>query len=129
MLEIDKQNLPRNVEVAVDSIEQKDIGPESLDKFKGEIETAAMIVWNGPVGRFEEEKYKTGTLEIAKAVVASSAYSIVGGGDTLSALDKENLLDQIDFVSVGGGAMLEFLSGKRLAALEALGYYNKKENA
>ncbi len=123
MLEIDKQNLPENVEVASDNVDQKDIGPVSLERFKKEIFNAKMIVWNGPMGKFEEEKYQVGTREVAKAIAESSGYSIVGGGDTISALDKEGILDKVDFVSVGGGAMLEFLEGKELPALKALGYY------
>lgn len=127
MFEVDKQNLPSNVEVASDSVDHKDIGPTSLANFKKEIAGAKMIVWNGPVGMFEDEKYQSGTREVARAIAASNGYSIVGGGDTLSALDKEDLLDKVDFVSVGGGAMLEFLSGRRLPALEALEYYNKND--
>ncbi len=123
MFEIDKRGLPANVVVASDDIDKKDIGPESLRFFREKIGQAKMIVWNGPVGLFEEEKYQVGTRELAKSIAASSAYSIVGGGDTLAELDKEGLLDKIDFVSVGGGAMLEFLSGKELPALKALDYY------
>jgi len=125
MFEINQHNLPANVEVAKDHIDQKDLGQQSLKEFKKEIEKAAMIVWNGPLGKFEEERYQKGTREIARAVATSKGYSIVGGGDTLSALNKENLLKSVDFVSVGGGAMLEFLSGNKLPALEVLNYYKK----
>jgi len=125
MFEIDKNNLPQNVVVASDNIDTKDIGPISLQKFQEEIAKAKMIVWNGPLGMFEDEKYKQGTLKVAQMVGDSDAYSIVGGGDTISALDELNLLSKMDFVSVGGGAMLEFLSGKKLPALEALDYYEK----
>ncbi len=124
MFEIDKSTIPGNVVVAIDDIDQKDIGPKTLELFKNEIEKAKMIVWNGPMGMFEEAKYELGTRELAKIVANSSGYSIVGGGDTIAALNKENMLDNIDFVSVGGGAMLEFLEGKKLPALVALGYYN-----
>lgn len=124
MFEIDKNNLDSNVIVAIDDVDQKDIGKETLKLFGREIDVAKMIVWNGPMGLFEEEKYEFGTRELAKLIAQSSAYSIVGGGDTVSALDKEKILDQIDFVSVGGGAMLEFLEGKKLPALLALGYYD-----
>lgn len=123
MFEINKTNLPENVLIALDDIDQKDIGPKTLEMFKIEIEKAKMIVWNGPMGLFEEEKYEVGTRSLAKIIAASNGYSIVGGGDTVAALNKENLLSEIDFVSVGGGAMLEFLEGKHLPALEALDYY------
>lgn len=124
MFEIDKNSLASNVIVAIDDVDQKDIGEETLKLFGREISAAKMIVWNGPMGLFEEEKYELGTRELAKLIAKSSAYSIVGGGDTVAALDKEKILDQIDFVSVGGGAMLEFLEGKKLPALLALGYYD-----
>lgn len=124
MFEIDKSTLPSNVVIAVDDVDQKDIGPETLKTFGAEIVKAQMIVWNGPMGMFEEEKYEVGTRALAKLVADAAGYSIVGGGDTVAALDKEGLLDKIDFVSVGGGAMLEFLEGKKLPALVALDYYD-----
>lgn len=124
MFEIDKNNLPNNVVVAVDSHDKKDIGEETIKLFGEDITTAKMIVWNGPMGLFEEEKYEWGTRELAKLIASSSGYSIVGGGDTVAALDKEKILDQIDFISVGGGAMLEFFEGKKLPALVALKYYD-----
>ncbi|HEY4695202.1 MAG TPA: phosphoglycerate kinase [Candidatus Nanoarchaeia archaeon] len=123
MFEIDKNNLSPNVVVASDHVDEKDIGPQTLESFGNEIEKAKMIVWNGPMGKYEEEKYRAGTLKLAEMVAGSLAYKIVGGGDTISALEGLGLLEKMDFVSVGGGAMLEFLSGKRLPALEALGYY------
>ena len=75
------------------------------------------------MGLFENPSFATGTNELAKAVVASHAYKMVGGGDTISALDKLGILGKFDFVSTGGGAMLAFLAGQSLPALEALGYY------
>lgn len=123
MFEIDKAKIAPNILVAIDDIDQKDIGLKTLEIFGNEIRNAQMIVWNGPMGMFEDEKYEKGTRELAKIIAGASGYSIVGGGDTLAALKKENLLEQVDFVSVGGGAMLEFLEGKELPALKALGYY------
>ncbi len=123
MFEIDKNNLSENVIVASDNVDGKDIGPTSLEIFAQVIKDAQMIVWNGPMGVYEDEKYRVGTLELAKMIAVSGAYKIVGGGDTISALDELKLTDKMDFVSVGGGAMLEFLGGKKLPALEALGYY------
>lgn len=126
MFEISEQSVPANVLVAVDDIDQKDIGPKSLKVFQKEIDQAAIIVWNGPMGMFEEEKYAVGTKELAKIVANSRAFSVVGGGDTISALDQVGLLDKVDFVAMGGGAMLDFLSGQKLPGLIALNYYDKK---
>ncbi|MEX0617289.1 MAG: phosphoglycerate kinase [Candidatus Woykebacteria bacterium] len=124
MFEVSKQGLPQNVVVASDHIDQKDIGQRSIDAFTKIIDSAKTVVWNGPMGVFEEEKYMAGTKGVAEAVVRSSAYKIIGGGDTIAALGKLGLLDKIDHVSTGGGSMLEFLAGKKLPGLAALGYYN-----
>lgn len=124
MFEVGETKLPENVVVAVDHIDQKDIGADSLQVFQAEINAAKMIIWNGPMGTFEEEKYAVGTKKLAEMIANSTAYSVVGGGDTIAALKEISMLSRIDFVSVGGGAMLEFLSGKKLPALEALGYYD-----
>jgi len=124
MFEIGGQTLPRNVIVAPDDVDQKDIGPKSVEVFKTIINTAATLLWNGPMGVVEVEKYLEGTEKIGQAVAFSTAYKIVGGGDTIAALGKLGLLDKIDFISTGGGAMLEFLAGKKLPGLVALGYYN-----
>jgi len=78
-----------------------------------------MIVWNGPMG-FLEKGYTKSSIELSKAILKSRAYKIVGGGDTIGLLNKENMLDKYDFVSVGGGAMLEFLSGRNLPGISAL---------
>lgn len=123
MFEIGQTTLPNNVIVAVDSVDKKDIGANSLELFGKEIDQAKMIIWNGPMGIFEEEKYALGTKKLAEMVANSSAYSLVGGGDTISALKEIGMLDKVNFVSVGGGAMLEFLEGKKLPALAALGFY------
>ena len=72
------------------------------------------------MGKFEEEEYSKGTKKIAQAIAESGAYKIVGGGDTIFALSQFGLIEQMDFVSTGGGSMLEFLSGKKLPGLEAL---------
>ena len=99
-----------------------DIGSKSAEKFAGIIEKSKMVIWNGPMGLAETEKFAQGTKIIAQAV-ASVPHSIVGGGDTITAIDKLGLLDKYGFVSTGGGAMLEFLAGEKLPGLEALGYY------
>jgi len=97
-----------------------DIGPDTNQLFNRVISQAKMIVWNGPMGLAELEKFASGTKEIAKAVTQSSAFSIVGGGDTIVVLEQLGLLDKIGHVSTGGGAMLKFLAGEKLPGIEAL---------
>lgn len=105
----------------VDNLEGKDIGSLTIERFKEELAAAKTIIWNGPMGIFEEAPYSSGTKAIAQAVAASSAFTVVGGGDTIVALAELGLLSRIGFVSTGGGAMLAFLAGKTLPGLEALG--------
>ncbi|OGD30186.1 phosphoglycerate kinase [Candidatus Azambacteria bacterium RIFCSPHIGHO2_02_46_12] len=100
-----------------------DIGPDSLVLFDKIIHNAKTIIWNGPIGLFEVEQFARGSYFIAQSVAASSAYSIVGGGETIAVLGKLNLTDKFNHVSTGGGALLEFLSGNKLPGLESLGYY------
>lgn len=97
-----------------------DIGPDTVNLYKEIIKTAKTIVWNGPVGLFEEPPFDQGTLKIAQAVAESGAYSVVGGGETVEALEKMGLKDKASFVSTGGGVMLEFLEGKNLPGIKAL---------
>lgn len=101
-----------------------DIGEKTIRKYADSVSRASMIVWNGPMGLFENPSFAIGTNELAKAIVSSNAYKIAGGGDTISALDKLGIIGKFDFVSTGGGAMLAFLAGQRLPGLEALGYYD-----
>jgi phosphoglycerate kinase len=100
-----------------------DIGPETAKKFAEIIAGSSMVVWNGPMGLSEVEEFAAGTNAVSVAV-ASAAVSIIGGGDTISAVGKLGLLDKMSFVSTGGGAMLEFLAGNKLPGLEALNYYD-----
>jgi len=97
-----------------------DIGPESAAALSEVIKNAGTIVWNGPVGVFEFEQFGGGTETIARAIAASKAFSIAGGGDTLAAVDKYGIADDISYISTGGGAFLEFLEGKKLPAVEIL---------
>ena len=97
-----------------------DIGPKTAAHYAKLLAGAGTIIWNGPVGVFEIEQFGKGTRRIAEAVAKSPAFSIAGGGDTLAALDKYGVTDQISYVSTGGGAFLEFLEGATLPAVAAL---------
>ena len=97
-----------------------DIGPATRAEYAQEIAGAKTIVWNGPMGVFEIPQFAQGTLAIAKAVAASSAVSIVGGGDSVAAVKKMGVADKISHISTGGGASLEFLSGLTLPGVAAL---------
>ncbi len=97
-----------------------DIGPQTAAMLAAKISTAATIVWNGPVGVFEFDQFATGTQTLALAIAKSSAFSIAGGGDTLAAIAKYDIADQVGYISTGGGAFLEFLEGKTLPAVDIL---------
>jgi len=97
-----------------------DIGPHTVEKYRNQLQNARMIVWNGPMGVFEFPKFAVGTRELAKAVAESNAISIVGGGDSVAAIEQTGLADRITHISTGGGASLEFLEGKMLPAIAAL---------
>jgi phosphoglycerate kinase len=100
-----------------------DIGPKTIELFRKEISTARTIVWNGPLGMFEKPAFAQGTLAVARAVAAASgagATSIVGGGDSVAAVEQSGLASQVSHISTGGGASLEFLAGEKLPGVEAL---------
>jgi len=97
-----------------------DIGPETAAKLAAQLKAAGTIVWNGPVGVFEFDQFAGGTQAIAKAIAESSAFSIAGGGDTLAAIAKYGIEQQVGYISTGGGAFLEVLEGKTLPAFEIL---------
>ena len=97
-----------------------DIGPTTIERFSREIKKSKMVLWNGPVGLFEEEKFSAGTKAIAHAVADSGAVSVVAGGDTVAAVDQAGVQSRITHLSTGGGATLEFLEGKKLPGIEAL---------
>jgi len=97
-----------------------DIGPETAARYAELIGKAGTVVWNGPVGVFEFDAFSGGTETLARAIAASPAFSIAGGGDTLAAVDKYGIADQVGYISTGGGAFLEFLEGKTLPAVAAL---------
>ncbi len=97
-----------------------DIGPETVKIYEEAVMNAKTILWNGPMGVFEVETFAVGTFAVAHAVAKSEAYSIVGGGDSVASLERTGLNDQIDHISTGGGASLEFLEGKKLPGVEVL---------
>lgn len=110
----------KNVENVQDDDMIFDIGPKSAAQLADMIKHAGTIVWNGPVGVFEFSQFAEGTKEIAMAIAESDAFSIAGGGDTLAAISKFKICDDISYISTGGGAFLEFLEGKTLPAVEIL---------
>ncbi|MFC0717991.1 phosphoglycerate kinase [Luteimonas padinae] len=97
-----------------------DIGPDTAKRYAAMIADAGTVVWNGPVGVFEFDAFGRGTEALARAIAASKAFSIAGGGDTLAAVDKYGIADGVSYISTGGGAFLEFLEGKELPAVAAL---------
>lgn len=97
-----------------------DIGPNTIAYYTQIIKKARTIVWNGPMGKFEEKPYDLGTDAILHAILESGAFVVIGGGESLAVLEKAGVMAKVSFVSSGGGAMLEYLSGKKLPGLEAL---------
>ena len=97
-----------------------DIGPDTAVAYARVAATSRTIFWNGPMGVFERPRFAEGTLSLARAVAASEALSVIGGGDSVSAVHKAGVADRISHISTGGGASLEFLAGNRLPGLEAL---------
>lgn len=97
-----------------------DIGPQTSAAFADILKNAGTIIWNGPVGVFEFDKFGDGTKVLANAIADSAAFSVAGGGDTLAAIDKYGVRDRISYISTGGGAFLEFVEGKKLPAVAIL---------
>jgi len=114
---------PASIKAATDVADDDlilDIGPKTTAILAAQLMAAGTIVWNGPVGVFEFEAFSHGTEGIAKAIAASTAFSIAGGGDTVAAIAKYGIENQVDYISTGGGAFLEVLEGKTLPAFEIL---------
>lgn len=101
-----------------------DIGEKTIEKFEEIISSAQTIVWNGPLGKFEEEKYAYGTYKVLDAILENlkkkNIYAVVGGGETLEALEKREAMEKISFVSTGGGAMLAYIGGEKMPGIEVL---------
>jgi phosphoglycerate kinase len=97
-----------------------DVGPETAHHLAAILKDAGTIIWNGPLGVFEFDQFGGGTQVLSHAIAASSAFSIAGGGDTLAAVDKYDIADQVSYISTGGGAFLEFVEGKELPAVAIL---------
>jgi phosphoglycerate kinase len=97
-----------------------DVGPRTVEEFAQVVAEAGTVFWNGPMGMFELEPFSAGTRGVARAVAGSAAFTVVGGGDSLAALRKFDLLDHVDHLSTGGGASLEFLEGRELPGIAVL---------
>ena len=100
-----------------------DIGPESIEMFQKALSDCKTVIWNGPMGVFEFKNFSTGTKEVAEAVASvtkKGAFSLVGGGDSISALKKFGLSSEVSYISTGGGAMLHFLETKKLPGFQAI---------
>jgi phosphoglycerate kinase len=127
-LNADKFDNEANTSVsAVDNVEDGwlglDIAEKSIELFSSVIEDSKTILWNGPMGVFEMEKFSKGTTAVAKAIAAATskgAYSLIGGGDSVAAINKNGLADKVSYVSTGGGAMLEYMEGKKLPGITAI---------
>jgi len=111
---------PEKIFFPLDNKNNLDIGEKTVKLFKEKISKAKTIFWAGPLGKIEEEEYQNGTKEIAETIIKSGAFSVIGGGDTIEFIDKIGLAEKFNYVSIGGGAMLAFLAGKKLPGLEAL---------
>ncbi|MEK7562581.1 MAG: phosphoglycerate kinase [Patescibacteria group bacterium] len=116
-----KFKFPEKIITPMGQLDALDINEETIKMFCEKTMLAKTVLWNGPFGKFEEEKYAKGTLAIARAIIRSKAFSVVGGGETVEFIQKYGLIDRFSHVSTGGGAMMAYLSGEELPGLKALG--------
>ncbi len=101
--------------------ENLDIGPQTIKEFAEVLEKSKTVIWNGPMGLFEKPSFEKGTMAVIEAIIRNeAAFKVAGGGETLQILEKNNLISKFNFVSTGGGAMLEFLAQGTLPGIEAL---------
>jgi phosphoglycerate kinase len=122
-VEAEDQNMTFSPKVIMPSDYAKDrldIGDKTILRFKNIIAMSRVIVWNGPMGKFEETPYDKGTRAIMEAIIDSDAYSLIGGGESVQAVEESGNMEKISFVSTGGGAMLEYLSGNKMPGIDAL---------
>ncbi len=113
-------DFPKKIVAPLDSLNALDIDEETIKLFKEKILQSKTVLWNGPFGKFEEEKYAKGTLAIAESIIESGAFSVIGGGETVEFVAKHGLIKKFSHVSTGGGAMMAYLSGEELPGLKAL---------
>jgi len=111
---------PQEIVKPIDKMDTFDIGPKTIELFKEKIAQAQTIFWSGPLGKIEEEEFQNGSREIAKAIIESGSFSIVGGGETVEFINKMGLTEKFSHVSTGGGAMLNFIADGKLVGIEAL---------
>jgi phosphoglycerate kinase len=119
-----EEPVPSNLLIPTDYVSEKDIGPKTIEEFKTRLNSAKTVLWAGPLGMYEEDKYSNGTREIACEIAGltddKKVKSVVGGGDTLAAVEKFSSIDKFTFASTGGGAMLQYLVDGTLPGIEAL---------
>jgi phosphoglycerate kinase len=113
-------NYPQKIIEPIDEIEKRDLGPRTINLFKEKISLAKTIFWAGPLGKIEEKKFQNGSKEIARAIVESGAFSVVGGGETVEFINKIGFAEKFNHISTGGGALLDFIADGRLVGIEAL---------
>lgn len=118
--ENDKKYKPEVVDFIPEDMAGFDIGPKTIKMFEEEINKAGQVLWNGPLGKYEDDRFKNGTFKIAKAIADSKAYSFIGGGDSVSAIKKFGLENKINFLSTGGGATLEYIEKGTLPCIEVI---------
>ena len=112
---------PEEIITPVGQLDALDINDETIKIFQDKIKTAKTVLWNGPFGKFEDDEYAKGSLAIARAIIDSGAFSVVGGGETVEFINEKGIIDSFGHVSTGGGAMLSYLSGDDLPGIDALG--------
>ena len=116
----DEVAIPKNINNVSNDDMILDIGTQFANQLADIINKAGTIIWNGPVGVFEFDQFANGTKILANAIANSNAFSLAGGGDTIAAINKFHLIDTISYVSTAGGALLEYLEGKKLPAIKLL---------
>jgi len=117
----EEKTFSSNVLLPIDFVgDRMDIGPKTVALFKEKIREAKTVIWNGPMGKFEDPAYSSGTFLIARSIMDSEAFSLVGGGESVEVLEENNWISKFSFVSTGGGALLEFLSGSPMPGIDVL---------